>query len=228
MRKMQEEPWYLQKQIVKGYEAYYQSKYRRADTLEKQLLRKLLNQLGSVQKMLEVGCGTGHFTRWMESLELECYGLDVSHFMLTEARRLWTEGKLVQGDSGHLPFKSGSFDVIAFIACLEYMPHVVTVFQEAARIARKGMVIGLMNKWSLSTVRRIVQAKIGKNPFYRNAKFYSLLDIELTLRQALRDRYTVAYWTTTVFPKVLGAKESAFFPLGSFLGLAVKLRGAYD
>ncbi|MGA3192982.1 MAG: class I SAM-dependent methyltransferase [Candidatus Bathyarchaeia archaeon] len=225
---MQEEPWYLQERIVKGYEAYYQTKYRRADVLEKKLLRKLLNQFGDVQKVLEVGCGTGHFTRWMESLGLECCGLDLSHLMLVEARKHWPNGQLIQGESHHLPFKSRSFDVIAFIACLEYMPNVGTVFQEAARVARKGMIIGLMNKWSLSTIRRIAQVKMGKNPFYKNAKFYSILDIKRILRKTFHNTHTVDYWSTTVFPKALGSQESAFFPFGSYLGLAVKFRDAYD
>jgi ubiquinone/menaquinone biosynthesis C-methylase UbiE len=228
MSGMQEEPWYLQERTVKGYEAYYQTKYRRADILEKKLLRKLLNQFGDMQKVLEVACGTGHFTRWMESIGLECYGLDLSHLMLGEARKLWSNGQLIQGESHYLPFRSGSFDVIAFIACLEYMPNVGKVFQEAARVARKGMIVGLMNKWSPSTIRRIAQVKMGRNPFYKNAKFYSILDIKRILKETLHDTHSVDYWNTTVFPKALGSKESAFFPFGSYLGLAVKLRGAYD
>jgi ubiquinone/menaquinone biosynthesis C-methylase UbiE len=228
MSEMQEEPWYLQEQMVKGYEAYYQTKYRRADILEKKLLRKLLNQFGDVQKVLEVGCGTGHFTRWMESFGLECYGLDLSHLMLGEARKLWPNGQLIQGESHNLPFRSGSFDVVAFIACLEYMSNVGTVFQEAARVARKGMIIGLMNKWSPSTIRKIAQVKMGKNPFYRGAKFYSILDIKRILRETFHDTQNVDYWNTTVFPKAFGSKESAFFPFGSYLGLAVKLRDAHD
>jgi len=228
MRGMQEEPWYLQERIVKRYEASYQTKYRRADMLEKKLLRRLLNQFGDAHKVLEVGCGTGHFARWMESLGMECYGLDLSHLMLEEARKLWPNGQLVQGESHKLPFRSGSFDVIAFIACLEYMPNVSKVFQEAARVARKGLIIGLMNKWNPSTIRRIAQAKMGRNPFYKNAKFYSILDIKRLLKETFHDMQSVDYWNTTVFPKALGNKESAFLPFGSYLGLAVKLRDAYD
>ena len=228
MSGMQEEPWYLQERIVKDYETYYHTRYRRADVLEKKLLGKLLSQFGNVQKVLEIGCGTGHFTKWMESLGLECYGLDLSHLMLAEAKKLWSNGQLIQSESHLLPFKSGSFDVTAFLACLEYMPNVNTVFQEAARVTRKGIVIGLMNKWSPSTIRRIAQVKMGKNPFYKNAKFYSILDIKRILRETFQDTHNVAYWSTTDFPRALGSIESAFFPFGSYLGLAVKLHDAYD
>jgi ubiquinone/menaquinone biosynthesis C-methylase UbiE len=228
MSKMQEEPWYLQEQIVKNYEAYYQGKYKRADILEKKLLKRLLEQFGDTQKLLEIGCGTGHFTRWMESLGLECYGLDLSPLMLREAKRFWAKGQLMQGQSGYLPFKSGSFDVVAFIACLEYMPSIAAAFREAARVARKGMIIGLMNKWSLPTIRRRLQVRRGKNPYYTNAKFYSIREIKRTLGETFHDRYALAYWTTTVFPKVFGHMESAHFPFGSFVGIAVKLCDAHD
>jgi ubiquinone/menaquinone biosynthesis C-methylase UbiE len=228
MSKMQEEPWYLQEKIVQGYESYYETKYRRADLLEKKLLKNLLEQLGPAQNLLEVGCGTGHFTRWMKTLELECYGLDLSHLMLKEAKRLWVDGPLLQGESNHLPFKAKSFDVVAFIACLEYMPDIAAVLTEAARVARKGIMIGLMNKWSPPTIRRIVQVKMGKNPYYKNARFYSISDMKHILRETFGDRYAIVYWTTTVFARIFGSKESAMFPFGSFLGMAVKLGDVND
>jgi ubiquinone/menaquinone biosynthesis C-methylase UbiE len=228
MSKMPEEPWYLREQKVKGYEAYYQTKYRRADALEKELLEELLNQFSGVHKVLEVGCGTGHFTKWMESLGFESYGLDISHLMLQEARKHWTSRRLIQGESRFLPFKPCSFDIVAFITCLEYMPSVETVLQEAARVARKGLVIGLMNKWSPTTMRRIVQAKSGPNPFYRNTRFYSILDMKRILNETFHDTHKVTLWKTTVFPKSLGPKESSCFPFGSFLGLAVQLCDSHD
>jgi len=228
MSEMQEKPWYSQEQIVRKYEAYYQSKYKRADVLEKRLLKELLEQFDDVERLLEVGCGTGHFTRWMDSLGLECYGLDRSSLMLTEAKKLWIDGRLVQGESSHLPFRSKSFDVVMYLTSLEYMPDLAAVFAEARRIARKGIVIGLMNKWSPPTIRRIIQVRMGRNLYYRNANFYSISDIKRILGKTLSEGYNIAYWNTTVFPRILGDMKSAYFPFGSFLGIAVKLDDAYD
>jgi ubiquinone/menaquinone biosynthesis C-methylase UbiE len=228
MSKMQEDAWYLQKRIVQEYESLYQTKYKRADLLEKRLLKKLLKQLGETQKLLEVGCGTGHFTRWMETLGPECCGLDLSHLMLGEARKLWPDGPLVQGESSYLPFKTESFDVVTCVACLEYMPNIARVLSEAARVARKGIIIGLMNKWSTPTLRRIVQVKMGRNPYYKNARFYSISDIKRILKDALGDECEIAYWTTTVFSRIFGDRESALLPFGSFLGIAVKLGDVHE
>ena len=227
MNKMQEEPWYLQERIVKEYEAYYQTKYKRADLLEKGLLRKLLEQFNGVGKLLEVGCGTGHFTRWIESLGSECYGLDMSSLMLKEAKKLWINGRFLKGESSNLPFRSKSFDVIMFVTSLEYMPKVTAVFAEATRVARKGIVIGLMNKWSPPTIRKIIQVRMRRNPHYRNAKFYSIFDMKRILHETLSGKYSIVYWRTTAFPRVFGKLESARFPFGSFLGIAVKLDDRY-
>jgi ubiquinone/menaquinone biosynthesis C-methylase UbiE len=221
---MQRDAWYFREDIVKTYESWYEGKYKRADVLEKTLLKKLLDALPETRSLLEVGCGTGHFTRWFKSLGLECFGLDLSHLMLREAKRLWADGSFFRGEAAHLPFRDGSFDVVVFIACMEYMPEPVTVLIEASRVARHGIVIGLMNKWSLPTVRRILQVKMGRNPFYETARFYSVLDMKRILKDAFGNRSQIAHWATTVFPRIFVNTESSLIPFGAFLGLAMKLR----
>lgn len=221
---MQKDAWYLQEEIVKSYESWYEGKYKRADVLEKSLLKELLTSLPPAETLLEVGCGTAHFTRWFESLDLRCCGLDLSRLMLREAKKLWVTKCLAQGESATLPFKDDSFDVVAFIACMEYMPDPSKVLIEASRVARKGLIIGLMNRWSLPTVRRMIQVKMGRNPYYKNAKFHSVLGIKRVLKEALKDKYDIAHWNTTLFPRVFGSVKSSSIPFGGFLGVAVRLR----
>jgi len=72
-------------------------------------------------------------------------------------------------------------------------------------------------------MRRIIQMKMGKNPYYKNVRFYSIFDIKHVLKEALHDRYTISFWSTAVFPKIFGDTESALLPFGAFLGIAVKL-----
>lgn len=225
---MQRDAWYFQEDIVKTYESYYQKKYKRADELEKALLKKLLDTLGPTETLLEVGCGTSHFTRWFESLGLKCYGFDLSDLMLKEAKSLWPEGDLLRGESSFLPFKNNSFDIVAYVACMIYMLNPVKVIREASRVARKGIIFGLINKWSLPTLRRIIQVKMGKNPYYKNAKFYSVIGMKRTLKDVLGDKYIIPYWSTTVFPKIFGKVQSSFFPFGAFVGIAVKLGEKLD
>ena len=225
MVSVHKDAWYFQEDIVKTYESWYTGKYKRADKLEKILLRKLLKTLKPAESLLEVGCGTAHFTRWLESMGLKCCGLDLSALMLKEAKALWHNGSLFQGESSYMPFKDKSFDVVAFIACMEYMPNPVKVLREASRVARKGIIVGLMNKWSLPTIRRIIQVKMNRNPYYRNAKFYSIFNIKRTLKYALDDdKYTIPFWSTTVFSKIFSDLETSYLPFGAFLGIAIRLK----
>lgn len=224
MVSVNKDAWYFREDIVKTYESWYTGKYKRADKLEKILLKKLLKTLEPTESLLEVGCGTAHFTRWFESIGLRCYGLDLSTLMLKEAKILWHGGPLFQGESSYMPFKDKSFDVVVFIACMEYMPNPVKVLREASRVARKGIIVGLMNKWSLPTIRRIIQVKMDKNPYYKNAQFYSILDMKRTFKDAFDDRYTTLFWSTTIFSKIFGDLENPYLPFGAFLGITIKLK----
>jgi ubiquinone/menaquinone biosynthesis C-methylase UbiE len=227
MNKMNERSVSSQEQEAKRYEASYESRYKRADALEKKLLKKLLDPFVDAQRLLEVGCGTAHFTRWMESLGFECCGVDISFFMLKEARGMWIQGCLLQCESSHLPFRTKSMDVVVYVTSLEFMPNLEAVLTEAERVAKKGMVIGLMNKWSLHTLRKRFEAKGGSNQFYRNASFYSISDMKRRLNKVIK-RQKIISWRTTVFPRIFGNLESSFFPFGAFLGIAVKLDDKHD
>jgi len=214
------EPWYLQEDIVKSYESWYEGKGKRADLLEKELLRESVDYVGAVKTMLEVGVGTAHFTRWFESFGIQCIGLDFSPLMLKEAKKLW-HGHLVRGDAHHLPFREKTFDLATFITCMEYMLSPTDVLREASRVSRNGILWGIMNRWSLPTLRRKIQVMLGKNPFYSNARFYSIRDAKNFMRKALdRINYKMK-WSTTVYPRPLLIKRSRI-PFGAFLVVAVK------
>ena len=213
-------PWYLQEDMVKSYEAWYEGKGRRADILEKQLLKELVDYVGAVRTMLEVGAGTAHFTRWFESLGIRCIGLDCSPLMLKEAKKLWN-GELVRGDAQHLPFREKTFDLVALITCIEFIHSPRDALREAVRVTRNGILCGILNKWSLPILRERIQVMIGRNPFYSNARFYSIRDATNLIENALgRINYRIK-WATTIIPRILLIKRSRF-PLGAFLGLAVK------
>jgi ubiquinone/menaquinone biosynthesis C-methylase UbiE len=74
--------------VALSCEAWYETTGRQADRLEKALLRQMLARFPQASSLLEVGCGTGHFTRWFRELDLQATGLDLSLPMLVEAIRL--------------------------------------------------------------------------------------------------------------------------------------------
>ncbi len=59
---------FLEPKLAARYERWYSGPGRHADELKKGLLRKMLHRLADVRTILEIGCGTGNFTRWMRDL----------------------------------------------------------------------------------------------------------------------------------------------------------------
>jgi len=121
-----------------------------------------------------------------------------------------------------LPIRDKYFDYVAFITCLEYMKEAHNVLKEAERVAKNGIIIGLMNSWSLPTLRRRIQIALGKNPFYTDTTFYSILSIKKVIKRAL-NKFKIAYINSTVFPKIFGKLKSKKFPFGAFLCIGIKL-----
>jgi ubiquinone/menaquinone biosynthesis C-methylase UbiE len=219
-------PWYLQENIVESYESWYEGKGKRADLLEKALLHELIEYVGKVNNLLEVGIGTAHFTRHFETFGIQCVGLDFSALMLQQAKKLWN-GPLVRGDAHHLPFREKAFELVTYITCMEYMADPVQVLREAERVARKGIVWGIMNKWSLPTIRRKLQVMLGRNPFYSNARFYSILDAKKIVRKAFGNVNFAFKWLTTVYPRPTFIRNSKL-PFGAFLGVAARFNSPVE
>lgn len=216
-----EVPWYFREENTSTYESWYEGKYKRADVQEKAVLKKGIEWIGDVDTILEVGCGSAHFTRWFEEMGIKAYGADLSPFMLKEAKRLWQSGKLMRATSSHLPLKEDTVDAVGFITCFEYMPEPANVIREAARVARKGIFFGLMNSWSIPTIRRKIQIALGKNPYYKNAHFYSLPEIERLIETTTAKDASV-FQRSTVFPRPLPVEESRL-PFGAFLCVSLRL-----
>ena len=104
-------------EIAASYEGWYSTTGRRADRQEKTLIKQLLKGFPSARSILDVGCGTGHFTRWFSQQGKQVIGLDASRAMLNEAKRFGSK-LLLQGNALEIPFTSNSFDLIALITTL--------------------------------------------------------------------------------------------------------------
>ena len=201
--------------IVAGYEVWYETTGRRADRLEKALLKRLLAGSPHARTILEVGCGTGHFTRWFGEQGLQAVGLDFSSPMLAEAVRLGSP-PYVQGDALALPFPAGAFDLVALITTLEFVPDPVQVLAEATRVARHGLILGVLNRQSLLAWRR----KRSGEPLWQEARFFSPAELVHLVQQAAAGKQVKIVWRTTLWPVWPGQLP---LPWGGFIGMAVSI-----
>jgi ubiquinone/menaquinone biosynthesis C-methylase UbiE len=202
--------------IAAHYEAWYESPEGwRADALEKASLCRLLESFPGAQSVLEVGSGTGHFARWFGQQGLAAAGLDLSAAMLTQARAL-AGTPLVRGDACRLPFADGSFDLVAFVTTLEFLERPREALVEALRVARQGLLLGVLNRQSLLGLRRRL-AGLLRPTVYDAAHFYSVGELGRLLRSVASEETTIT-WHTTLFPRGWPWPRSAL-PWGGYIGM---------
>ena len=180
------------------YEAWYETpEGQRADQLEKAALSQMLAAFPQGRTALEVGCGTGHFTRWLDEEGWAATGLDISPPMLKQAQ-VSGGRRLVRGDASRLPFADRAFDVSLIVTTLEFLPEPAAAVREALRVCRCGLVLGVLNQCSILGIRRRL-AGLFRQTVYDDARFYSVIGLRRLLdRAAPRDG--VLNWVTTLYP----------------------------
>lgn len=217
--------------------AHYQSWYetpqgKRYDRLEKESLRELLSHFPDAYTVLEAGSGTGHFTRWMDRQGLCAVGIDLSRPMLSRAREL-NRVPLAQADAHQFPFADDAFDLVAFITTLEFLEAPAQALTEAVRVACRGVLVGVLNRWSAVALRRRLTS-VFRPSIYDAPRFYTVGEVEALLRAAAgsardrsgRDR-TQIVWHTTLFPS-WAPWDRAGCPFGGFIGMALLLPGGTE
>lgn len=199
-------------EIAAGYENWYKTSGYQADIKEKSLLKWLLKKFPLAGSMLEIGCGTGHFTRWFEDQGMQTTGLDQSRNMIREAQTIGHQ-VYIQGDAQNLPFPSNSFDVVAMITALEFLPAPAHCLAEALRISRQGIILGVINKQS-SLGRKYKQAG---GPIWDAAVFYTPKDLKRIIHKT-DGKARKIHWRTTLFPFLSGSLP---LPWGGFIGMSI-------
>jgi trans-aconitate methyltransferase len=74
------------------------------------------------ERILDVGCGTGHLTQEIRGRGGKVVGLDSSPNMIQEARKLYPDLEFVQADASSFTFKE-PFDAIFSNAALHWVTH---------------------------------------------------------------------------------------------------------
>lgn len=105
------------------------------------LLERLLYLKMVPQRILDLGCGTGYFSRELAKMypQAQIVGLDVALNMLAQARKKhsWRrKWPLVAADMQQLPFADGAFDLVFANQVLHWSESLSTVFRELNRVMR--------------------------------------------------------------------------------------------
>jgi len=150
---------------AREYERWYDTPAGQAhDRVQKDDVRRLLRPASAGQTLLDVGCGTGHWSAFFAEMGYQVTGVDVSPAMIEVARAAMPECTFQVADAHQLPFGDDTFDVVASMATLEFLSDPAAAVREMVRCARKGghLLVGTLNQLAPLNQHRISK---GKQPY---------------------------------------------------------------
>lgn len=210
------------------YDAWYRTpRGKWIGELEYQLLRRLLAPAAG-ESLIDVGCGTGYFTRRFALDGHPVTGIDPEPSMLEVARAHRAAGeRYVRGDARALPFSDGEFDCCTSVTALCFIPDETAALAEMFRVTRRKLTLGLLNRRSILYLQK---GRRGGSGAYRGAHWHTAHEVrelfsrmpceapQLEFAVFLPSGRLLARWAELAMPKSL--------PLGAFLAVCADVRAA--
>ena len=158
-----------------AYDAWYDTaRGRWIGETEYRLLRGVLAP-ASGDSLLDVGCGTGYFTRRFAREHVHVTGLDPDAAMLQfAAARAPAQQPYLFGDACALPFPARSFDLCVSITALCFIREQSRALAEMVRVTRRRIVLGLLNRHSLLYLQKGRAEGVGA---YRGAHWHTKAEV---------------------------------------------------
>lgn len=147
----------IHRHVGEGIQLEYGSRYYMA--MVHRHLEAVLAELPAGARILDIGCGRGHFTAYLQARGLRADGVDVpvpkpgddlvqsqDPQAIGAYRGLWREAAQAYGcrcrsfNGRRLPYQAGSFDAVLFYASYEHIPleQVGQATREAVRVLKNG------------------------------------------------------------------------------------------
>lgn len=166
---------FLDKSVAENYDAFYNtSRGREIDNIEKEIISELLDRCQGIQ-MLELGCGTGHWTEYFSAKGFSVTAIDNSDEMLKIARdKKIKNADFIKSDAASLPLGDNSFSLIVTITMLEFVEDPAPVLKEINRLLKPGgrFISGCLNENS-----ELGRTK-NNDEVFRNARFFTPAEVE--------------------------------------------------
>jgi len=168
---------FIKREIANSYDNYYQSDFgKKIDKIEKNIIDSLIKDIPKGE-MLELGCGTGHWSDFFSRKGFNLTAIDISNAMLNIAKNKKINAKFEIANSQNLPFNNKSFQIISSITMLEFVDNQDKVISEIHRVLKKSgwLILGCLNENSI----------IGKDKYksetFKNANFLTIDKIKSKL-----------------------------------------------
>jgi SAM-dependent methyltransferase len=168
----------------KSYDTYGKEYHRdRTDSrmnfynrfLEKPTMKKLLKNIVDGKRVLDLGCGSGVFTKDLINWGGKVKGIDLSKTLIEIAKKENPKAKFYIGNAVKTPFDDSEFDIVASNLVVHYFKDVKPLFKEVARVLKKGGIFVFYTHHPLIGNKRKVIID-GKDemvllPYFENRRF---------------------------------------------------------
>jgi hypothetical protein len=128
---------------------------------------------------------------------------------------------LVQGDAHRLPIRDRAVDLGVFIATLEFVERPTVAMTEAIRIARQGVLVVALNRWSLGGLSRRWGAD-RRRRLLGHARDFSPPSLWALASASAGPRLGHLRWASGLFPGLRTAAVNRI-PFGDVVGIAIEL-----
>jgi len=194
--------------------------------------RLMLNMLEPIprERVLDIGCGMGSSLLPFYEKGLLITGLDPSGHMLDiAAKHLGHRADLHSGFAENLPFDDNSFDYAILVKTLEFVEDPSQAIEEACRVAKNAVFVGVLNRHSLRGTRLRAQ-RIFADTVYKHAHFFSIWELKQMIHDIVGD--IPVSWRTVCQFSTAGGKITSWIecsdliqrcPFGAFTGMTITL-----
>ena len=179
-------------------------------------------------QILDVGCGTGFFTRILKknNPQANFTGLDIEKEFILRAREESKNAglsiKFLQGDAENLPFEDNFFDLVVSHTFLTSAPNPKKSFDEMKRVLKSnGRIASITSMSFMSNVQS--KGKFDKNCAFLEEFFNLANEIFFAYNKIIPfQKYTEGLKSTEIpnFFAAQGLKNISVYPLGRFFSLS--------
>lgn len=205
------------------------SRNRFAVDLEKRLMLEMLQPVRG-ESVIDIGCGTGSGLLTFLDRGLQGTGIDASPYMLDIAsKNIGNRADLHRGFAEDLPFDDNSFNYACFITTLEFVEDPKRAIEEACRVAKDKLFLGVLNRYAIKGVQRRIKGVFTRT-IYNHGHFFSIWELKNIIRSLLGD-VPISWRTVCQFsasPGRITSKIEQFSliqkcPFGAFIGMSITL-----
>jgi len=178
--------------VATTYDRWYGTPEGQAhDEAQKAAVLKLLPRPQAGARLLDVGCGTGHWSRFFAEQGYEVFGLDVSPEMIAVARSKQTPGCHFEvGDACCLPAGNRAYHVVAAMTTLGFVSDQTAALAGMVRgmVPNGTVLVGILNRLAPLSRERVGKAEA----LYVSAHLLSPAELRALLRPYGRVKMTSA------------------------------------